>query len=200
MTRRPPALLFAIVAVASCLLGYWLLTPREKEAAPMPWLGAWQVEVLQPLAEERLNLGQLAARLPTAELWLQPRLDGPRLLLRDQPSLGEGTWQLEAELALSESQRDSLARASGAKPGGAEQPQSKAMLEQLAERPIAALNLLPRQATAAAGLSASLGEPRLRLQMPKGEAWVYPQLGLTVHLQDGNLQLLRVVPRRLLNE
>ena len=98
MTRRPPALLFTIVAVASCLLGYWLLTPREKEAAPMPWLGAWQVEVLQPLAEERLNLGQLAARLPTAELWLQPRLDGPRLLLRDQPSLGEGTWQLEAEL------------------------------------------------------------------------------------------------------
>src|SRR5690606_41593460 len=56
------------------IFGYWLLTPREDRAAPMPWLGAWQVEVLQPLAEDRLNLGQLATRLPEAELWLQPRL------------------------------------------------------------------------------------------------------------------------------
>ena len=201
MTRRPPALLFTVVALASCLLGYWLLMPREEKAAPLPWLGAWQVEVLQPLAEDRLNLGQLAARLPEAELWLQPSLDGPRLLLRDEPALGEGNWVLEAELALSQAQRDSLAQASGTKPGDPAQPQSEAMREQLAERPIEALNLRPRQATAvsAENLSASLGAPRLRLQLPEGEAWVYPQLGLTAHLENDHLQLLRVVPRRLLS-
>ena len=55
-----------------------------------------------------------------------------------------------------------------------------------------------QQAVAAADLSASLGEPRLRLQLQEGEAWVYPQLGLTAHLRGEQLQLLRAVPRRLL--
>jgi len=200
LARRPPALLFTIVALVSCLFGYWLLTPREDRAAPMPWLGAWQVEVLQPLAEDRLNLGQLATRLPEAELWLQPRLDGPRLLLRDRPTLGATIWLLEAELALTEAQRASLAEASGLRPNDPEQPQSRAMLEQLTERAVAAIDLRPQQAVPAAGLSASLGAPRLRLQLPQGEAWVYPQLGMTVHVLDGNLQLLRVVPRRLLSQ
>jgi hypothetical protein len=199
LVRRPPALLFTIVALASCLLGYWLLLPREETAAPMPWLGAWQVEVLQPLADDRLNLGQLAARLPDAELWLQPHQGGPRLLLRDEQALGTGRWDLEAELALSEAQRASLAAASDAKPSDPEQPQSRAMLEQLADHAIEALNLHPQQPVAAASVSASLGAPRLRLQLPEGEAWVYPQLGLTAHFKDDRLQLLRVVPRRLLS-
>jgi hypothetical protein len=199
MKRRPPALLFTVVALASCLLGYWWLVPREEKAEPMPWLAKWQAEVLQPLAEGRLTLGQLRARMPDAELWLQPRLDGPRLLLRDQHALEDGAWRLEAELALDAGQRDSLARASGVKPNDAEQPQSAQMLEQLAGQRIEALSLQPQRAASAASLSAALGAPRLRLQLQDGEAWVYPQLGLTAHLKDERLQLLRAVPRRLLS-
>lgn len=199
MKRRPPALLFTVVALASCLLGYWWLVPREDKAEPLPWLSEWQAEVLQPLAEDSLTLGQLADRLPKAELWLQPRLDGPRLLLRDAQALESGAWVLEAELALTAAQRDSLAAASGVKPEDAEQPQSAQMREQLAGQRIEALNLQPQQAISAATLSASLGAPRLRLQLPEGEAWIYPQLGLTAHLKDERLQLLRVVPRRLLS-
>lgn len=199
MVRRPPALLFTIVALASCLLGYWWLIPRDDKSAALPWWSEWQAAVLLPLAEDRLTLGQLDDRLPAAELWLQPRLDGPRLLLRDDQSLAEGAWKLEAELALSDAQRDSLAAASGVKPNDAEQPQSAQMLERLAEQRIEALNLQPQQLIAAASLSASLGEPRLRLQLQDGEAWVYPQLGLTAHLRGDQLQLLRIVPRRLLS-
>lgn len=199
MKRRPPALLFTVVALASCLLGYWWLVPREEKAEPMPWLAKWQAEVLQPLAEDSLTLGQLADHLPKAELWLQPRLDGPRLLLRDAQALESGAWVLEAELALTAAQRDSLAAASGVKPNDAEQPQSAQIQEQLAGQRIEALSLQPQQATSAASLSASLGAPRLRLQLPEGEAWVYPQLGLTAHLKDDRLQLLRAVPRRLLS-
>ena len=115
MKHRPPALLFTVVALASCLLGYWWLVPREQKAEPLPWLGEWQAEVLQPLAEDSLTLGQLDDRLPKAELWLQPRLDGPRLLLRDAQALESGAWVLEAELALTAAQRDSLATASGSR-------------------------------------------------------------------------------------
>lgn len=199
MSRRPPALLFTIVALASCLLGYWWLVPRGERVEPISWLGEWQAAVLQPLAEDSLTLGLLTARLPKAELWLQPRLDGPRLLLRDAQTLESGNWTLEAELALSDAQRGSLAAASGAKPNDAEQPQSEQMLQQLAAQRIEALNLQPRLAISSATLSASLGEPRLRLQLQEGEAWVYPQLGLTAHLRGEQLQLLRAVPRRLLS-
>lgn len=194
LNRRPPALLFTIVALASCLLGYWLLTSREEKGAALPWLQQWEAEVLRPLAEDRLSLGQLRERLPGAELWLQPRLEGPRLLLRGELD----GWRVEGELELSEAQRASLATASGVKPRDPEQPQSAEMLERLAARRIEALNLQPPQATAAAALSASLGAPRLRLQLEEGEAWVYPQQGLTVHVGHDQVQLLRAVPRRLL--
>ncbi|WP_043308028.1 hypothetical protein [Pseudomonas sp. ML96] len=194
MSRRPPALLFTIVALASCLLGYWFLTPREDKPAPSPWLQQWDVEVLRPLLEDRLTVGDLSQRLSASELWLQPRLDGPRLLLRGELD----GWQVEGELTLSDAQRASLAAASGVRPNDPEQPQSAEMLTQLAGRNIEGLNLLPQQLVPATTLSASLGEPRLRLQLQEGEAWVYPQQGLTAHIKDGHVQLLRAVPKRLL--
>ena len=194
MSRRPPALLFTVVALASCLLGYWVLLPREEQAEPLAWLQQWDAEVLRPLLDERLTVAQLDRHLADAELWLQPRLDGPRLLLRG----AHDDWRVEGELALSTDQRASLAEASGVKPNDPEQPQSAAMREQLGERLIEALNLLPQQAISAAALSATLGAPRLRLQLPDGEAWVYPQQGLTAHIKDERVQLLRAVPKRLL--
>ncbi|EKA51775.1 hypothetical protein PABE177_0401, partial [Pseudomonas aeruginosa ATCC 700888] len=49
-------------------------------------------------------------------------------------------------------------------------------------------------------LRASLGQPRLRLQLAQGEAWVYPQLGLTAHLPDDDLRLMLAVPRQALEK
>ena len=191
MSRRPPTLLFTIVALASCLLGYWLLTPRADRSEPLAWMQQWDAEVFQPLLAERLSVAQLGRQLSATELWLQP---GPRLLLRGELD----GWQVEGELALSEAQRASLVEASGIGADAAEQPQSAQLLEQLADRPIAAVDLRPRQAVPAARLSASLGAPRLRLQLQDGEAWVYPQQGLTAHLQDDLVLALRAVPKRLL--
>ena len=194
MIRRPPALLFTIVALASCLLGYWLLTPREEASEPLPWLQTWDGEVLRPLFDDHLSTADLADHLSSPELWLQPRLDGPRLLLRGELD----GWQVEGELALSEAQRASLLQASGLRPNDPEQPQSAQMLADLSGRAIEGLNLQPQQPVAASALSATLGAPRLRLQLEGGEAWVYPQQGLTAHLHGDDVQMLRAVPKRLL--
>lgn len=193
MKRRPPALLFTCVAVASCLLGYWLLLPRE-QAEPLPQMQQWDAELFRPQFDERLTVAQLSQFLPRAELWLQPRMDGPHLLLRGE----RDGWQVEGELDLSDNQRASLTEVSGARPNDPEQPLSAGMLEQLSGQHIEGLNLLPQHRVMATALSASLGEPRLRLQLPKGEAWVYPQQGLTAHIEDDRVRLLRVVPKRFL--
>lgn len=194
MRRRPPALLFTIVALASCLLGYWLLLPDDEQVESLPQLQQWDAELFRPQVDERLTVGQLARFLPNSELWLQPRMDGPHLLLRGERDL----WSVEGELALSDKQRASLAEVSQARPNDPEQPLPASMLEQLAEQQIEALNLLPNFTVMATALSASLGAPRLRLQLPEGEAWVYPQQGLTAHINDDRVQLLRAVPKRLL--
>lgn len=189
-------MLFTVMTLVGCLIGYWLLVPARVQ--PLSWLDEWQGEVLQPLAEAQLTLGQLTSRLPAAELWLQPGSDGPGLLLRDEQALAAGGWRLEAELALDAAQRASLAAASGLQDGDAEQPQAASLLQQLSGHSIGALSLQPLQEVAAEAVSASLGAPRLRLQVAEGEVWVYPQLGLTVHVREGRLQWLRAVPRRLL--
>ena len=64
MSRRPPALLFTIVALASCLLGYWWLQPRAEKTAPLPWWSEWQAGVLQPLSGALMNLIAVAERYP----------------------------------------------------------------------------------------------------------------------------------------
>ena len=45
-------------------------------------------------------------------------------------------------------------------------------------------------------VAATLGQPRLRLPLPEGEAWVYPQWGLTVRVQDDVVLTLQAVPKR----
>ncbi|MBC9252614.1 hypothetical protein A9179_20305 [Pseudomonas alcaligenes] len=198
LRRRPPALLFTGVALLACLLALGLNYLWQRPAEPLGWLGEWQGKVLQPLAEGQLNLGQLRERLPDGELWVQPRLDGLRLLYRGELLADDLSWRLQAELTLSEAQRTSLGQATGLGPRDAEQPLAAALQEHLGGYPIGALELRPQGEIGAARLAASLGEPRLRLQLPAGEAWVYPQLGLTAHLAAEQLQLLHAVPRSLL--
>lgn len=188
-------LVFAVVALLFFSWGAWLMRPPQ----PLPWLVAWQREVLAPLADDRLTLAGLSERVD-GELWLRPRPDGARLLYRGEWQADGGPWALEAEVALSPPERDSLMAAAGLAVDAAEQPLGAPLLGQLAGHGVTELSLRPQQAIAAVRLTASFGQPRLRLELAEGQAWVYPQLGLTLHLNDDHLRLLQAVPRRALRQ
>ncbi len=47
---------------------------------------------------------------------------------------------------------------------------------------------------------APLADNALTLRQLQGEAWVYPQLGLTAHLPDDDLRLMLAVPRQALEK
>ncbi|NQD92335.1 hypothetical protein HP532_06660 [Pseudomonas sp. CrR25] len=187
-------LVFVAVALLFFAWGAWLVRPPQP-AEPLPWLGEWQVQIVAPLADDRLNLAGLRATVD-GELWLQPRLDGARLLYRGEWQADGEPWALEAELRLDEAERDSLMAASGLGAKDAEQPLGAPLLHQLSGHAVAELSLRPLREVAAERLAASLGQPRLRLELTEGEAWVYPELGLTAHTQGERLHLLHLVPRQ----
>ncbi|MBS7691034.1 hypothetical protein I0D68_10835 [Pseudomonas lalucatii] len=101
--RLQHGLLFAVVALLFFAWGAWLVRGPQP-AEPLPWLAEWQLQVFEPLAEERLQLAELRA-LVAGELWLQPHPDGARLLYRGEWLAAGEPWRLEAELALSEAER-----------------------------------------------------------------------------------------------
>lgn len=191
-------LVFAAVALLFFAWGAWLVRPPQP-AEPLPWLGEWQREVLTPLADGRLELARLSERV-AGELWLQPRLAGARLLYRGEWQASGEPWLLEAELGLSEAERDSLLAAAGLGAKDAEQPLGGPLVAELGRHAVLGLSLKPQHAVAAERLAASLGQPRLRLELGEGQAWVYPELGLTAHVGDGQLQLLHGVPRQTLKQ
>ncbi|ARS50884.1 hypothetical protein PSMEN_21720 [Ectopseudomonas mendocina] len=186
-------LIFAIVAVLFFAWGAWLM--RSAEVHPLANLQQWREALLQPLAEDGLRLRDVQA-LAAGELWLEPRLDGARLFHRAALGGEEGEWSLQAELALSKNQRDSLMAAQGLKPGDAEVVLDESLGEQMAGFAIASLSLQAPDALASERLAASLGPPRLTLELADGRAWVYPQWGLTVHLRGDDVALLHAVPKR----
>ncbi|XLX40026.1 hypothetical protein ACK25U_20165 [Ectopseudomonas mendocina] len=186
-------LIFAIVAALFFAWGAWLM--RSTEVRPVDNLQQWRDVLLQPLAEDGLTLRDVQA-LTSGELWLEPRLDGARLTYRATPEGKEGGWLLQAELALSKNQRDSLMAAQGLKAGDAEWALDQSLAAQMATFSIASLNLYAPQALASERLAASLGQPRLTLELADGQAWVYPQWGLTVHLRGDDVALLHAVPRK----
>lgn len=191
-------LIFAVVAALFFAWGAWLMRPQPA-AQPLPWLAQWQTEVLTPLADDRLSVVHLRDALE-GELWLQPNLDGARLLYRGELQDGNETCSLEAEVGLEAAERESLLAAAGLKPTDKAQPLGSQLLVSLANRPIIALTLLPPAPLDAARLAASIGQPRLTLELAEGQAWVYPELGMTAHLQDGELYFLYAVPRHLLKQ
>ncbi|WP_339080372.1 hypothetical protein [Pseudomonas sp. TMP9] len=191
-------LIFALVAAVFFAWGAWLMSPQPA-AQPLPWLAQWQTDVLTPLADDRLSLVHLRDALE-GDLWLQPNLDGARLLYRGEFEDAQGNWSLEAEVGLEQAERDSLLAAAGLKPTDKAQPLGRQMLLPLANRPIIALTLLPPAPLDAARLAASIGQPRLTLELAEGQAWVYPELGMTAHLQDDELYFLYAVPRHLLKQ
>lgn len=186
-------LIFALVAALFFAWGAWLM--RSTEVEPVANLQQWRDVLLQPLAEDELMLREVQAVAP-GELWLEPRLDGARLLYRVTLEGEEGEWSLQAEVALSKNQRDSLMAAQGLKAGDAEWALDESLAAQMATFAIASLNLHAPQALASERLATSLGQPRLTLELADGQAWVYPQWGLTVHLRGDEVELLHAVPRK----
>ena len=186
--------IFALVAALFFAWGAWLM--RSSEVQPVANLQQWGDALLQPLAEDRLTLRDLQALVP-GELWLEPRLDGARLSYRATLEGEEGEWLLQAELVLSQGQgqRDSLMAAQGLKPGDTDTVLDDSLSEQMAGFAIASLTLQAPDALASERLAASLGQPRLTLELADGQAWVYPQWGLTVHLRGDDVALLHAVPR-----
>lgn len=186
-------LIFALVAALFFAWGAWLM--RSTEVEPVANLQQWRDVLLQPLAEDELMLREVQALVP-GELWLEPRLDGARLSYRATLEGEEGEWLLQAELVLSQGQRDSLMAAQGLKPGDADTVLDDSLSEQMAGFAIASLTLQAPDALASERLATSLGQPRLTLELADGQAWVYPQWGLTVHLQGDEVELLHAVPRK----
>lgn len=191
--RAQHGLLFIVVAVLFFAWGAWLM--RSTEVQPVANLQTWRDALLQPLADDHLQLADLQ-RLAPGELWLEPRLDGARLSYRARLQGEEGEWSLQAVLALSDNQRDSLMAAQGLRPGDAEQVLPAVLVEQMARFSIASLNLSAPASLASQRLAASLGQPRLSLELAEGQAWVYPQWGLTVHLRGDDIALLHALPRK----
>lgn len=196
--NKPPLkaqhlLVFVAVAALFFAWGAWLM--RSGEVHPLANLQQWRDALLQPLAEDELTLREVQALAP-GELWLVPRLDGARLFYRASLDGEEGDWLLEAEVRLSLEQRDSLMAAQGLQAGDPELALGQSLVDQMAGFSIASLNLSAPQALASDRLAASLGQPRLTLELAEGQAWVYPQWGLTVHLQGDEVELLHAVPRK----
>lgn len=186
-------LVFVAVAALFFAWGAWLM--RSTEVKPLADLQQWRDVLLQPLAEDELTLREVQALAP-GELWLAPRLDGARLFYRASLDGEEGGWLLEAEVRLSLEQRDSLMAAQGLQAGDTELALGQSLVDQMAGFSIASLNLSAPQALASDRLAASLGQPRLTLELAEGQAWVYPQWGLAVHLQGDEVELLHAVPRK----
>ncbi|MBO3277968.1 hypothetical protein [Pseudomonas schmalbachii] len=196
MPRLRPShgLFFLVIAVLAFAIGLWFAR-SSAPLKPPAWLADWQREVLAPLADDSLTLGQLHARQP-GELWLTTDAEGAELSYRGELDTDEGAWRMEAELALSAEERNSLQQATGIAPGSPAQALSKQMLEQLSGKPVASIALAPTEDLAIGHLAAAFGQPRVTLQTDDGEAWVYPDRGLTLLHKDGALQWLRVVPRK----
>lgn len=198
MPRLRPAhglilLAFAALAFAA---GLWV----SRSTAPLPppaWLEGWQREVFAPQADGQLTLSQLNA-WQAGELWLSGDSDGPRLNYRATLDTPDGAWRMEAELALSDAERSSLRKATGDAVANNDQPLSEEMLHQLQGQAVASVLLAPQGALSVGRLVASFGPPRLRLQTPHGEAWIYPERGLTLMHRNGELLWLQVVPREAL--
>ncbi|ARU90241.1 hypothetical protein [Pseudomonas sp. M30-35] len=192
-------LIFAGVAFIFFSWGAWLMRgPQMVE--PLAWLQKWQTDIFDPLAADQLTLMRLSSEVEEdGELWLQPRLDGSRLLYRSELQADDQAWAVEARIALSDDELVSLMAAVGVDEKGEEQPLSAQLVRQLGHYEVIYLSLKPLEAVATQRIISSLGQPKLSLELQEGgQALVYPERGLTVHTLDDEVGLLFAVPRRLL--
>ncbi|MFI8480290.1 hypothetical protein ACIGCM_06945 [Pseudomonas sp. NPDC078700] len=191
--------IFAGVAVIFFSWGAWLMRGSQT-LEPLAWLQKWQTEIFNPLAADQLSLMRLSSEVEDdGELWLQPRLDGSRLLYRSELQADDQVWSVEARIALSNDELVSLMAAAGVDEKGEEQPLSAQLVRQLGHYEVVYLSLKPLDAVTTEQIISSVGQPKLRLELKEGgQALVYPSLGLTVHTLDDDVDLLFAVPQRML--
>lgn len=185
--------LFTLSAVLFILLFWWLQPADPPVPEPIPDWTRLDDGLLQPLAAGKLDLAMLRERAP-GQLWLQARLDGTRLLHRAELRTTTAVWQLQAELALAPDELEALRVELGL--NNSEQRLDSAQAQRFHSQPVASLWLQAEPAPDAAAWIASAGEPRLRLQMPPAQAWVYPPRGLTAHVTDERITLIQQLPAR----
>ncbi len=180
-------LFYALLASAIFTLAIWL----GRAAQPLAELQDWQVRLLDPLADARLRLATLQ-EVQAGQLWLQAGQPQARLLWRAE----QAGWRLQAELQWSASWAERLQPVLAGMAADAEQALTGEWPVQWAELPVSSLSLQPLHSVSAEQLAASLGKPRLRLELSEGLAWVYPQWALTAQLVDEQVQGLLAQPRR----
>lgn len=171
----------------------WFMRPAP-EAVPEPskqWLWLEQ-ELLEPVASERLTLAQLQ-RFPGA-LWLQARPGELSLMYRAEFEQDELSWRLQAAVQASSEELQLLQRELQLDNG--ERTLQTEQVLRFSDRLLESLLLANTPAFSAEAWQADAGEPRLRLEMPEGQAWVYPPRGLTAHVEAGHITLIRQVPAR----
>lgn len=188
---RPGVPLFFLIGLGVAC-GIWLLQWRQSEApqAITEW-SAWQESLLQPVAEERLTLGQLAAVAGAGQLWVRALPGHSALLYRG--TLG-ADWVLEGRIDATPEEISGWVSEAGVVDEAGLQSLPAGRLGELAERQVTLINLKPDSSVADKDLEATLGMPRLRLEMSDGVAWLYPQQGITAHFAEQQLVLLQVVP------
>ncbi len=194
---RPARLLFFAVLGLSCFaLGLWLAFFRA--GVPVAWLTELQAPLLEPMAAGRLTLQSLREQAPEGRLWVQREEGRVVLSYRARLDAAGASLSLQGELQLSEHERASLARASGA--GASPQELAVTVLHAMSSRQLESMVLTPAEPVATRDLVASLGEPRMRYALGQGEGWFYPQRGMTLMVGDGTLGWLRIAPRAALGE
>lgn len=187
---RVPLFTLSAAAVAAAL---WFLRPTpEIEPEPVRDWSWLEQELLEPVAGEQMTLAQLQ-QYP-GSLWLQVRPDASRLLYRAEFERAAVQWRLQAEVSTTAGELQRLRRE--LQLDNAERQLQAEQVPHFVGHSVASLWLNSTPKLSADAWQVSAGEPRLRLQMPEGQAWVYPPRGLTAHVEDGQIILIQQVPAR----
>lgn len=171
----------------------WFLRPTP-EALPEPteewrWL---EQALLEPVAGERLMLGDLQGY--AGGLWLQAQPSELRLLYRAEFERDAVTWRLQASFPAGPEELQQLQQELDIETG--ERQLQIEQVARFADRRVDSLWLTRTPALSGEEWQASAGEPRLRLEIPAGQAWIYPPRGLSAHVENGQVSLIHQVPAR----
>lgn len=171
----------------------WFLQPTP-QAVPEPteewrWL---EQALLEPVAGERLTLSELQRH--GGGLWLQADPAELRLLYRAEFERDAVTWRLQAGFAASREELQAVQQELDIDKG--ERQLQIEQVPRFADHRVENLWLTRTPALSGEDWLASAGEPRLRLEMPEGQAWIYPPRGLSAHVEAGQITLIQQVPAR----
>ncbi len=181
MTRRQGvrlATLFTVVILAFYAFGYWQSRPEAPE--PMQWLERYQANLLTPLHEQQLTLGDASDALGHGTLWMISSEGQPLLVSRYTMESDDLSWRVQAVIGLTPEQTESLVQAQAWQPDLPDQPINSAVGDALKDRKVVRLSLIPNEPMSLAQVQGTFGNPDLRLPVSEGEAWVYPKVGVVV--------------------